>query len=282
MGSYILEQIMELQRVAPKKQRILCDYILHNCSSAYMMTAAELAQNAGVGVATVMRLAERLKCDGFGDMKKKLSEACLERFSANEFREPFAQEHSANSDLSLRYPALQEALQHTLSGLDQQQISKAIDLLFNSRSVNVLGLRSSRALALYFCYQLENLMPNVRDISENADLIYDRLLHFSETDQLVIISNTPTSKSIINYAEFCYKNGIPLLLITDNNNHPIAHYASACIVTPHIVEGRYSIIPSVTVLEILLNEIGNRTSPMSTRYINKRNQFFKDNDICIY
>lgn len=277
----IFNAISKMAAAAPRKQRQLCDYILHNCPSVYMLTAAELAEKAGVGTATVMRLAAQLGCDGFSDLKRRLSEAYLEKFTAEEFRESFRVEPQADGLAGIR-AELSSSLQNALEQLEQPQVARVADMLLNSRSVQVLGLRSSRAVALYLCYQLEALLGQVRDLGENSELVYDRLLRCSEQDLVLMVCNTPTSRSALDYAAFCKERGIPLVLITDSGENPLAAYAAAVLTAPKTAGARYSLLPIIGVLEILLNEVGVRTSPISTRYINKRNQFFKDHDVCIW
>ena len=56
MGNEVLEQIIKIKDAVPKKQRILCNYLALNYEKIGVMTVAELAENAGVGSTTVMRL----------------------------------------------------------------------------------------------------------------------------------------------------------------------------------------------------------------------------------
>ena len=60
MEKTLLDEIMTLKDVLPKKQRILCQYLALNYERVGVMTVAELARAAGVGTTTVMRLVQTL------------------------------------------------------------------------------------------------------------------------------------------------------------------------------------------------------------------------------
>ena len=72
MKRTILDQIIEIKDVLPKKQKALCNYLVLNYGKVGIMTVAELAENAGVGTTTVMRLIQMLGYDSYLSFKKEL------------------------------------------------------------------------------------------------------------------------------------------------------------------------------------------------------------------
>ena len=77
MGNEVLEQIIKIKDAVPKKQRILCNYLALNYEKIGVMTVAELAENAGVGSTTVMRLVQLLGFDSYTTFKKALAQESL-------------------------------------------------------------------------------------------------------------------------------------------------------------------------------------------------------------
>src|SRR5690625_8005647 len=67
----ILERLISIQSSLPRKQEQLSAYILENHHSIGIMTIKELAENAGVGTTTVMRLIKALGYDSFVELKKE-------------------------------------------------------------------------------------------------------------------------------------------------------------------------------------------------------------------
>ena len=77
MSNEILDTILNIKDVLPKKQRTLCNYLALNYEQIGVMTVAELAENAGVGTTTVMRLVQTLGFDSFSSFKRALVNASL-------------------------------------------------------------------------------------------------------------------------------------------------------------------------------------------------------------
>lgn len=77
MGNEVLEQIIKIKDAVPKKQRILCNYLALNYEKIGVMTVAELAEKAGVGSTTVMRLVQLLGFDSYTTFKKALAQESL-------------------------------------------------------------------------------------------------------------------------------------------------------------------------------------------------------------
>ena len=77
MEKTLLDEIMTLKDVLPKKQRILCQYLALNYERVGVMTVAELARAAGVGTTTVMRLVQTLGYDSFSAFKRTLADVVL-------------------------------------------------------------------------------------------------------------------------------------------------------------------------------------------------------------
>ena len=77
MSNTILENILNVKDVLPKKQRILFNYLAINYERIGVMTVAELAKDAGVGTTTVLRLIQNLGFDSFPAFKRALVNANL-------------------------------------------------------------------------------------------------------------------------------------------------------------------------------------------------------------
>ncbi|MBQ5754936.1 MAG: MurR/RpiR family transcriptional regulator, partial [Oscillospiraceae bacterium] len=93
MSNAVLDQILKVKDVLPKKQRILCNYLALNYEQIGVMTVAELADNAGVGNTTVMRLVQTLGFDSFTTFKRALVNASLVKntSSYHSLKQGFAQ-----------------------------------------------------------------------------------------------------------------------------------------------------------------------------------------------
>ena len=69
----LLKRLTKIKNTLPKKQGKLCEYIIENGKSVYLMPVSNLADAAGVGRATVIRLVERLGFSAYSEFKKELN-----------------------------------------------------------------------------------------------------------------------------------------------------------------------------------------------------------------
>ncbi|WP_257351624.1 MurR/RpiR family transcriptional regulator [Pseudalkalibacillus decolorationis] len=177
------------------------------------------------------------------------------------------QESFKNTDQSDH--TLRECLKESETILNQtvtpsllNEFELATQLLLKAKRVSILGLRSSKGLAIYIGHLLEEFYPEVQQLSHDTEFIFDRLLRFTEVDVLLVIDNAPSTTIGIEATQFCYKNSKPVILVTDHLASPAASYASVNLKTKASSK-QYSILPTVLLLESLVIELGRRTSKTS-------------------
>ena len=67
-----INKIVDIKESLPKKQRQLCDYISKMYQSIGLITIKELADNAKVGISTVVRTINALGYENFNDLRKDI------------------------------------------------------------------------------------------------------------------------------------------------------------------------------------------------------------------
>lgn len=157
------------------------------------------------------------------------------------------------------------------------EFENAIKLLLKAKSINILGLRTSKVVAHYFESMLSEVYPNANYLNE-SDFIYDKLLHLGQEDIVVIITFSPYTTTILDIARYCYDSKIPILLITDHVSCPVYNYSQVALIVESS-QNQYSIVPSMALIESLVIEFGQRTSVQSVRHLNKLNKVLKDKNI---
>ena len=64
----IVAKLIHIQERLPKKQKILCQYMIENYEHIGIMTVKELAEKANVGTTTVLRVTKQLGYNNFSEM----------------------------------------------------------------------------------------------------------------------------------------------------------------------------------------------------------------------
>lgn len=273
MAENILDEILRIKDLLPKKQQKLCTYLALNYKQVGVMTVAELAQAAGVGTTTVMRLVQTLGRSSFGAFKKELLDASLMRTTTSylSLKETFHNENPEDGS-ALLYRVVNDGIQvlHNLCTTSNTQQFQAIsDLLFKSDRIFTIGLRSSKALALYCEYSLSTFHPQVIQLSYDSEFIYDRVgLKMNPSDVLLVFSAWPCTRKTIEVAEYCHTLGIPVALVTNTSLNPIIKFAQAVIDTNSVNHPSGDMV-FMAVIEALVAELGRRTAPQSTHNVER-------------
>lgn len=280
--SDLIQRLLHQRESLPKKQRELSDYIMENYQSAGVLTVSELAHAANVGTTTVMRLIKNLGYESYSDIKNDIHTASVESTPSawwhlqKSFEDTKHEEHT----LIRIWEEMGSLLNQTLTDPLIANFDLAIKFILKANRVNILGMRSSKGLAIYFGLLLEEFYPKVAQLSHDPEFIYDRALRFTEDDILLLIDNAPFTTAGIDTAQFCYENNVPVILITDHFSSPAASYASATLKTVSS-EKQYSVVPTVYLLESLAIGIGRETSTTSIANLDYLSQILKKKNITL-
>lgn len=282
----IWNDIAKIKDSLPKKQRILCGYILQNYAQIGDMTVAGLAKSAGVGTTTVMRLVQLLNYDSFAGFKRALTNHSRMQSSApyQDLKQSFEGE-GGNASGEMFQSVMGEACR-VLDNLgtpdNLEQFEKAIQLILRSENVYTLGMRSSKAMALYFDYTVERFYPSARQLSHDSDFIWDKVAgHVTPADVLLIFSTYPCTKSTIQIGEFSHEKGIPLILITNTHLNPLIRIADVTINTDSAnhLSGNVALF---AVIEAFAAELGRRTAPESTEKLEYVERVLIENELMLW
>ena len=284
----LLKRLTKIKNTLPKKQGKLCEYIIENGKSVYLMPVSNLADAAGVGRATVIRLVERLGFSAYSEFKKELNAsyyvAAEEHYNSNPFFwgddkgiDPPDEKDSINACCNESMRMLQQARKT----IDREQFSKFADILLSARRVKILGLRTSAPISRYASYMLGYFLPDIRDLSENESLAYDRLINARQGEIVLLFASMAVTTTSIKLSKLCHEHGIPLLVITDREDMPALPYATSRLILPHTTSTRSTILPFIMVLEALVNEIAARMAPLSVQKMNEVNRYIIEEGIIL-
>lgn len=283
MAENILDEIIHIKDTLPKKQQKLCAYLALNDKQVGVMTVAELARAAGVGTTTVMRLIQTLGRPSFSAFKKELLDASLMRTTTSylSLKETF-HNGELEDEGGLFYRVANDGiqvLQNLCTASNVQQFHAISDLLFGADRIFTIGLRSSKALALYCEYSLSTFYSRVIQLSTDTEFVYDRVgMMMKPTDVLLVFSAWPCTKKTIEIAEYCHTLGIPIALVTNTSLNPIVKFAQAVIDTNSVNHPSGDMV-FMAVIEALVAELGRRTAPQSTENVERIESILSEKQI---
>lgn len=147
-----------------------------------------------------------------------------------------------------------------------------------AKSINLLGSRPYKAIALYLEIILSEYISNVKQLSSDPDLIYDRLLQINQEEILVIFAFEPYTNSVVNPAKQAYKQGNKIILITNHNTCPLAPYAEVTLKLEPSKDS-FSVVPLIALVEVISLEIGKRTSNQAVNKLDNLKEALENNNI---
>jgi len=260
--SKILNNIVEIKDSLPKRQRQLCDYILKNHQSIGLTTVKELADNAEVGVSTVLRTINALGYENFNDLRKEVYDESIASDSGWTLKKFFTDIQKEEGRAPTLVQVWNESVNLLNKSLDSDLMENfeiVIDFIEESSHINILGTRPYKATALYFETLLGEFYTKVRQLSNDTEVIYDRILQFKKDEILVVFAFEPYTNRIIEAVKLVHELGNKIILITDYISCPIISYASA-ILRVEVSKEQFSVVPVIALIEALVLEIGKRSS----------------------
>ncbi|MDT8862873.1 MurR/RpiR family transcriptional regulator [Alkalihalobacillus sp. MEB130] len=276
-----INKIVDIKDSLPKKQRKLCDYILKNYLSMGLITIKELADNAGVGISTVMRTINALGYENFNDLRKDIYDESVPSVSKWTLKKSLTEIPTEGEGVPTLVKVWKESVDLLEKSLDSNlfdNFGDAVDLIVKSSYINVLGTRPYKATSLYFEQLLGEFYPKIRQLSLDVDVVYDRILQLEKDEILVVFAFEPYTNLIIEAVKLTYEQGNRILLITDHISCPVISYASVTLKV-EVSEEQFSIVPIIALLDALVIEIGKRSPEESINKLKKLEKTLQEKNI---
>ncbi|NSN12458.1 MurR/RpiR family transcriptional regulator [Enterococcus faecalis] len=208
-----------------KSERKVADFILNSGESIIYSTMNDIKTKANVGDATIIRFCQKLGFSGFSDLKIEIAK---EDFSKKKEQPSSGKYHDEVAK------SLIEVLQSTSCLINEEKLTKAIQLINQASSLYIFGVGSSGNTSL----DLESMFLRVgiqakavldpHYQAQVASLLTDR-------DLVIIFSLSGKTKDTYDSLKIAKNNGAKILAITNYIHSPIGK--SADLVLQKAIEG---------------------------------------------
>lgn len=273
----ILEQISAKYQYLTPRQRELAEYLFHNLNEAILLNSTQIAAKANVSQATVTRFVTGLGFAGFSDFKQAIGRKVLEDYST-----PIRLVESAKTledQTSLFTDILREDIQNIgalSSQINEKAFEEAVETLCSARTLYVLGLRSSYALAFYLAFDLRFFLSSVRLIELGVGDIPEQVRDIGPSDVLIVISFKRYTREVVKITKKVKRKGTFILSITNSELSPIAQLSDMTLVAQTKISAYFeSYTAPMSLLNTLITAIAFRQKEKALPVLNDLEKEFQ-------
>jgi len=274
----ILDQISAQYPELTPSQKKVASYLHNNINEAFLLNSFQIAKKANVSEATVTRLISNLWFSNFSEFKKEIAQRVVKDFSTTKRLTDSAEILEApgsifaeilNGDI--------ENISTLRATISDQLFDKAVKKLCSARSIYVLGLRSSFALAFYLAFDLRFFLDKVILLKPGIGDIPEQVLGVRKDDVLVVISFRRYTRESFDIAEKIKKKEASVIAITNSELSPIAKLADVPLITstkiPTYIE---SYTAPMSLINALITSIALRKKDKAISALNKLENTFEE------
>jgi len=267
----ILHKIADTFQELTPSQRKVAQYVYHNINETFLLTSFQIAKTANVSEATVTRFLSNLGFSGFSEFKRHIARQVLKSFSTTQRLAESAE------NLKARGNVFSEILQSDIENIktltatiSDQLFEQAVNELCSARSIYVLGLRSSYALAFYLTFHLRFFLDKVILIKPGIGDMPEQVLGVTKDDVLVVISFRRYTRESFDIAEKIKKRAGSVIALTNSELSPVAKLADVTLVAstniPTYIE---SYTAPISLINALITAIALRKKDQAMPALNK-------------
>ncbi|HWR61604.1 MAG TPA: MurR/RpiR family transcriptional regulator [Clostridia bacterium] len=240
-----------------KGQKIIAQYIMNNYDKAAFMTAAKLGEKVGVSESTVVRFANAIGYVGYPQLQKQLQEMVKTKLTTVQRIEMSSDYSSKDSVLKNILKSDMENIRSTIEEIDTTSFDEAVKKISEAKSIYIIGLRSSTALAEFLGFYLNFIRDNVHVVTYTIGDIFEQLFRIGKNDLVIAIGFPRYSSRTIKALEYVKSRGASTVAITDSMLSPLCVHADNTLIAKSNMESFVdSIVAPMSVLNALIVAVG--------------------------
>lgn len=258
-GRNIIEIIRAMRAGLRKSDRKVADVVLKDPQRILKATVGETATLAEVSQPTVLRFAMAIGCKGFQDFKIRLAQSLA-------FGTPAT--HSVLLDTDDPETVAEKIFEYTMtsldwarSHLDRTALRKAIDILAQARTIEFFGFGASGIVARDAQQKFPLFgIPCGAQLDSHQQIMIASMM--KQGDVAFVISNTGTTRSIIEIARIARANGAAVICLTGSES-PLTSCSDVALIVEtlentNMYTPTISRIAALVVIDILSTSVAMR------------------------
>lgn len=210
-----------VERFSPN-QRVLARHVLANHQAVAFATISQLAGQAGVSEATIVRFAKALGFSGYPALQQEIRRLVRAKLRGVErFRLGEARATAARTPLDIVADRERENLAALYEAFDARAYARALAMLRGAGEIVVVGTRSATPLAYHLWFALAKLGFRATRVPAITSETYDHLASADRNTCVVVIGYPRYLREQVNLLEYAKTRKLATLTITDSVFSPL-------------------------------------------------------------
>ena len=200
-------------------EKRVADFILENPEVAVNANVSELANKSGVSDATVIRFCKHIGYEGYYQMK-----LCLSRDLGRMQVSDTGSENAAKDKVSSLFHSYAAELMAIGKKLDEAKLLECANLITGCKQVHIVAVGNTSPLAQYMGFRLGRL--GVKCTYHMVPEYFMNHVNLADADDIIVaISQSGTSKQVVQAMELAKEKGLKTIAITGHEYSPVSRLA---------------------------------------------------------
>jgi DNA-binding MurR/RpiR family transcriptional regulator len=248
-------------------------YVLDNPRGVAMKSASHLGLEAGVSETTVIRFCYALGYSGYSELQNEVrSHLIYQKSSLHEYQADKEDIANQPNFFSQSMQRDQAKIQEMMEQLNEEDLNLAVNRIYESNNILVIGIRSSFAVAQWLSFTLNIVRGNALLIQPGIDDISHILSKIDSKSMIIAITFHRYSSLTLKLTEAAKKQGAFVIGITDSTLSPLAEFSD--LLLPISLPSR-STIDSAPAVFSLINAIVGGVSMINKGEFEKRKEAYE-------
>ncbi|NTV78961.1 MAG: MurR/RpiR family transcriptional regulator [Clostridiales bacterium] len=236
-----------------KSHKAIATFISEHYDQAAFMTAAKLGEAVSISESTVVRFASGLGYAGYPQFQEALAEWVKGQLNGIQKISVKYGNSTQSEILSAVLTSDMQKIQDTLSNMDPQAFETAVNIILESKTIYIIGLRSCSPLADFLSFYLNMIRGNVVLLhSTSVSELFEQMIRISDKDAIIGISFPRYSMRTLKALEFANDRNAKVVAITDSIHSPMNLYSSCNL---HAKSDMVSIVDSLVAPLSVINAL---------------------------
>jgi len=279
-----LSCILKIRETYPEMtptEKSIADYILLHFRDVTSYTVSELSNRVATSPPSIVRFSKKIGYKGYQDMKLNMvKEMAISENQTDKVYEAVGVHDSIRDIIEKISKENCNAIDETVSVLDEKCVAKAIEAMIEAKHINIFGVSASGLVGMDLYYKLMR-------INKNASMYMDShtqmasAIHMREGDVALGISHSGKTLEVYKSMQKAKENGALTISITKYGNNPISELSDINLYTASVEKtlrtgAIASRIAQLTVIDILFVGIAQSNFNDISKYIQATSEIVED------